>query len=107
MKALFFTLDIKQLFDITEREQAESRRMISREKLEDLEKAEQQIDQFISKRSKAKEKVNAEEEAWKESTRRVNDKRRRANRLEWIAHHGKMNRLHLAWLTSTPTNGRG
>ena len=35
--------------------------MISPEELEDLEKAEQQIDQFISKRAKAKEKANAEE----------------------------------------------
>jgi hypothetical protein len=38
-----------------------------------------------------RKEANAEEEAWKESTRRGNEKRRRANRLEWIAHHGMMN----------------
>jgi hypothetical protein len=43
------------------------------------------------RRTMDRKEANAEEEAWKESTRRGNEKRRRANRLEWIAHHGMMN----------------
>ena len=63
--------------------------------IEALEKAESQIDQFISKRSREREEANRVEEALAESTRRVNKKRRRASRQAWIDHHGHMNRLHL------------
>ena len=62
--------------------------------VEATERAEAELDAFINKRSKAKEKANAEEEAWKESTRRVNEKRRWELRQEWIDHHGLMSRLH-------------
>jgi hypothetical protein len=62
---------------------------------EAVERAEDSIDAFINKRSKAKKTANTEEEAWKESTRRVNEKRRRANRWAWMDHHGHMNLLHL------------
>ncbi len=64
--------------------------------VEAVERVEAELDAFINKRSKAKAKANAEEEAWKESTRRVNEKRRRANRWAWIDHHGHMHSLHLA-----------
>jgi hypothetical protein len=63
------------------------------------ERAERSIDEFINACSKAKKKANAEEEAWKESTRRVNLKRQRENREAWTAHHGHMHRLHLALAT--------
>lgn len=64
--------------------------------VEAVERAEASIDAFINKRHRGREKVNAEEEAWKESTRRVNEKRRLADRQAWIDHFGHMHRLHLA-----------
>ena len=64
--------------------------------VEAVARAEASIDAFINSRSRAKEKANTEEEAWKESTRKVNEKRRRANRWAWISHHGHMHSLHLA-----------
>jgi hypothetical protein len=63
--------------------------------VEAAEKAEAQIDQFISKRSRDKQEANRVEAAWAESECRVREKRRHANRLEWIDHYGKMNLLHL------------
>jgi hypothetical protein len=64
--------------------------------VEATERIESEIDAFISKRSRERKEANAEEEAWKESTRRVNETRRRANRQAWIDHFGHMNRLHLS-----------
>jgi hypothetical protein len=61
-----------------------------------VEKAEASLDAFINKRSKAKEKANAEEELWRASERRVREKRWQANRQAWIDHHGLMHSLHLA-----------
>lgn len=60
------------------------------------ERAERDLDAFINRRSRAKEKANAEEELWRASERRVRDKRWRANRQAWIDHHGLMHSLHLA-----------
>jgi hypothetical protein len=61
--------------------------MISREELDDLEKAEQQIDVFISKRAEAKKAANAKEAAWAESVRRFKVRRRERNRELWCAYH--------------------
>ena len=61
--------------------------MISREELDDLKKAEQQIDTFISKRAEAKKAANAEEAAWAESVRRYDARRRERNRELWRAYH--------------------
>ncbi len=63
--------------------------------VEAAEKAEAQIDQFISKRSRDKQEANHVEAAWAESERRVREKRRRANRQAWIDHFGHMISLHL------------
>jgi flavin-dependent dehydrogenase len=62
--------------------------------VEAAEKAEKSIDAFINARSKAKENANREQELWKESTRRVNEKRRNRNRWEWIRFHGNLHRLY-------------
>jgi len=54
------------------------------------EAAEAEIDRFIERRSKTLEIENqelAEEEAWRESTRRANEKQRMQNRHEWHLHH--------------------
>jgi hypothetical protein len=64
--------------------------------VEAVERAEASIDAFINKRHRGREKVNAEEEAWKESTRRVNETRRQVNRQAWIDYFDHMNRLHLS-----------
>ncbi len=61
---------------------------------EAAEKAEAQIDQFITKRSRERDYANREEEAWKESTRRVNEKRWRANQIAWADHYEAMYRTH-------------
>jgi len=60
-----------------------------------LEKAEAQIDAFIDKRAKERADANNLEEFWAEQDRRIREKRRPANRRAWIAHHGRMNLLHL------------
>jgi hypothetical protein len=60
------------------------------------EKAEAQIDQFISKRAREKREANAVEAAWTESERRVREKRRQTNRQAWIDHYAHMHRLHLS-----------
>ncbi len=70
--------------------------MIERADYEEVERLEAELDQFIERRARDREDANREEEAWKESTRRANEKRRRANRQEWAEFHGHMNRLHLA-----------
>jgi hypothetical protein len=63
--------------------------------VEATERVEAELDAFVLKRYREREKVNAEEEAWKESTRRVNERRREANRRRWIEYHGNMHQLHL------------
>jgi uncharacterized protein YifE (UPF0438 family) len=69
--------------------------VLLRANVEAVERVEAELDAFINKRSREREEANREEEAWKESTRRVNETRRRANRCAWIDHHGHMNLLHL------------
>jgi hypothetical protein len=64
--------------------------------VEAVEAAEASLDAFINKRARDKEKANEEEELWKASTRLVNEKRRRANRMAWIDYYGHMHRLHLS-----------
>jgi hypothetical protein len=58
-------------------------------------RAEASIDAFINSRSKAKERANEEEALWKASERRVQQKRREANRQEWLRFYERMNHLHL------------
>lgn len=60
-----------------------------------IESVEASLDAFINARSKAKEKVNAEEDLWRASERRVREKRRQANRQAWLDFYEHMNRLHL------------
>jgi thiamine kinase-like enzyme len=62
--------------------------------LEAAEKAESQIDAFILKRSRERDDANRIEEAWKESTRRVNEKRLRENRDAWAAHYRQLALCH-------------
>jgi hypothetical protein len=59
-----------------------------------VEKAEAQIDAFISKRAKEREEANKLEEFWAEQERRHRERQREANRRAWIDHHGVMSRLH-------------
>ncbi len=59
------------------------------------ERAERDLDAFINRRSRAKDKANTEEELWRASERRVREKRRRVNRQEWIDYYGSMHRVHL------------
>jgi hypothetical protein len=58
------------------------------------ERAEKSIDEFINARSKAKEKANEEEALWRASERRVQERRRQANRQSWLAYYEHMSRLH-------------
>ena len=60
------------------------------------ERAERDLDAFINRRSKGREEANRLEAAWAESTRRVNEKRRRTNRWAWVAHHDRMTRTQQA-----------
>ena len=62
--------------------------------VEAAEKAEAQIDAFISKRVKEREDANKEAKFWVEQERRHREKRRRPNRQAWIDHHDLMSRLH-------------
>jgi hypothetical protein len=87
MAISFFTLSIKQLFVRTNRKTAERRLMIGRKDLEDLEKAEQQIDQFIERRARERAHANKEEEFWVEQERRRRERRHEENRLAWHSYH--------------------
>ena len=69
--------------------------MIGRKDLEDLEKAEQQIDQFIERRARERADANKEEEFWLEQERRHRERRREANRRAWLDFYEHMNLLHL------------
>lgn len=69
--------------------------MLDRADFEAVERVEAELDAFVNKRAKEREDANREEEAWKESTRRVNEKRRRENRQSLIDYYGHMPRLHL------------
>ncbi len=82
--------------DTTDDEKTERRRMVERMDYEEVERVEAELDNFISKRSREREEANRTEAAWAESTRRVNEKRRRSNRMAWIDYFGHMNRLHLS-----------
>ena len=61
----------------------------------DVDKASAGIDALIEKRSRDKKRVNEEEDRWKASERRHQEKRRRENRQAWLEYYEKMNRLHL------------
>jgi hypothetical protein len=91
----FFAQGIKQLFASTNRKTAERRLMIGRKDLEDLEKSEQQIDQFIERRARQRDAANKEEEFWLEQDRRHRERRREANRKLWIDYYWSMHRVHL------------
>jgi hypothetical protein len=55
--------------------------------VEAVERAENEIDGFISRRAKENAEANRIEALWVESTRRYNEKRRRDNRAAWHAFH--------------------
>jgi hypothetical protein len=69
--------------------------MIERLDYEEGERLEASLDQFIERRARDREEANVEEEAWKESTRRVNEKRRRANRQAWREYERHLERVHM------------
>jgi hypothetical protein len=52
-----------------------------------VERAESEIDGFISRRARENAEANRIEALWVESTRRYNEKRRRDNRAAWHAFH--------------------
>jgi hypothetical protein len=60
-----------------------------------LEKAEQQIDQFIEKRAREKADANKVEELWAESDRRHRDRRREENREAWREYERHLERVHM------------
>jgi hypothetical protein len=84
------------LFVSTGCKTAERRLMIGRKDLEDLEKAEQQIDQFIERRARQRDAANEEAAAWAESERRVRAKKREEHRRLWIDYEGRMHHAHLS-----------
>ncbi len=59
-----------------------------------LEKAEQQIDQFIAKRERERVDADKVEELWAEQERRHRERRREQNREAWRVHHAHMQALH-------------
>jgi hypothetical protein len=74
------------LFDDTDDETPERRRMIEHLDYEAVEAAEASIDAFVSKRDREREELNRVEDAWAESTRRHRRKVRLANGHAWIAY---------------------
>ncbi len=61
--------------------------MLNREDLENLEKAEQQIDQFVEHHTKNSEEQHCVEAEWAISERRHRERRRERNRELWRAYH--------------------
>jgi hypothetical protein len=78
---LFFSLDIKQLFDGTNYETPVRRTMNL--DVTAVEKAEESIDAFIEKRTREKADANKVEDFWREQDRRHQARRRNALRGEW------------------------
>jgi hypothetical protein len=62
--------------------------------VEAVEKAEAQIDAFITKRSREKADANKVAELWEESDRRDREKRRQENRQAWREYEMHMANLH-------------
>jgi hypothetical protein len=62
--------------------------------IEAAEKAEKSIDAFINRRSKAKEKANAEEELWRASERRHRRKVRLTHGHAWIEYFDHLALCH-------------
>lgn len=60
-----------------------------------LERAEQQIDEFIRKRSREKADEQKIAELWAESDRREREKRRRENRRAWLEYERHLERVHM------------
>ncbi len=58
--------------------------------VEAIEVAEAQLDQFIERRSKAKDKANADADSWRISEYQRKNKRREHNRLLWIDHYATL-----------------
>jgi hypothetical protein len=88
------TICNENTIDTTDYETAERRRMIERLDYEATEAVEQQLDQFIEKRTREREDANRIEEAWAESERRHQEHRRERNRELWRTWHlGQAERL--------------
>lgn len=71
--------------------------MLDTAKLEQGERAESSIDQFIAKRDRERRKAEgerAEEEAWQASSREYAAKRQEEVRAEWIEYRRRMRDLH-------------
>jgi hypothetical protein len=63
--------------------------------VEAAEAAEASINQFIERRAREKADANRIEEEWAISEHRHRERRREANRQEWLRFYEHMNRLHL------------
>jgi hypothetical protein len=68
--------------------------MLERMDFEAVEAAEAALDQFIERRARGREDAQREEEFWKESTRRVNEKRRRENLAAWCEYYRQLALRH-------------
>jgi hypothetical protein len=90
----FFALFIKQLF-VSANDDTPKRRTMDLFDVEAAEKAEAQIDAFISKRVKEREDANKEAKFWVEQERHHRERRREENRQAWLDFYEHMNRLHL------------
>jgi hypothetical protein len=64
------------------------------ENRDQIERAELEIDAFISRRAQQQQRIKAEQEAWVESARAYNARRHREMREQWCAyHHDQADRL--------------
>src|SRR5215218_8744307 len=64
------------------------------ENYESVERAETEIDAFISRRAQQQQRIKAEQEAWVESARAYNARRHREMREQWCTyHHDQADRL--------------
>jgi hypothetical protein len=92
-RSLFFTLYIKQLF-VSSTSKLSERRTMDLFDVEAVERAEAELDNFISKRSREREEANRVEAAWAESTRRHRHKVRLANGYAWVEYFDHLALCH-------------
>jgi hypothetical protein len=86
---LFFVLLIKQLFGSTQVSQPKGESFLI-DDVEAVEKAERDLDRFISRRSASQEEAEALEEMWRASERRHRLKIRLANGHAWVAYFDRL-----------------
>lgn len=62
----------------------------------DLIAAERQLNDLVERRAQGRSNANALEAMYRESSRQHLEKKRRATRAAWYAHHDHMSELHAA-----------